>query len=425
MVKNHTLKSIHRNSKTVYLDYASTTPVDERVLKAALPFLKQNFHNPASLYKEGVVVKKRLDEARKTCADFLKAHPNEIFFTASGTEANNLIILGVFRKALSEDVKKPHIITTAIEHPSVLEVCAYIERSGGEVTYVPVMENGIVDPREIKKALKPNTVLISVMYANNEIGTIQPIRDIAKLVRHYKKQRVTMEVAKLSSSTCSRNGHGLGGNLPTPHSYPLFHADASQAVQYCEMNVLLLGVDFLTMDSSKIYAPKGTGLAYVKRGIKIESLIFGGGQENGLRAGTENVFGIVALAEAMKIVEKMREKEGKRQAVLRDYLFSKILKEFPGVTVNGDLENRLPNNANVCFPNLDAEYAIFQLDAHGIACSSVTSCKNLSEDSSSYVVEAIGKPQCAKSSLRFTLGRGTTKDEINYLLKIIKEILKV
>ncbi len=422
MVKNHTLKSIHRNSKTVYLDYASTTPVDERVLKVALPFLKQNFHNPSSLYKEGVVVKKRVDEARKTCADFLKAHHNEIFFTASGTEANNLIILGVFRKALSEGVKKPHIITTVIEHPSVLEVCAYVERSGGEVTYVPVMDNGIVDPREIKKALKPSTVLISVMYANNEIGTIQPIRDIAKLVRHYKKVSGRGTGEQVPSETVPATTTGRGGKLARQSHYPYFHTDASQAVQYCEMNALLLGVDFLTMDSSKIYAPKGTGLAYVKRGIKIESLVFGGGQENGLRAGTENVFGIIALAEALKIVEKMREKEGKRQAVLRDYLFSKILKDFPLATVNGDLKNRLPNNVNVCFPNLDAEYTVFQLDAHGIACSSVTSCKNLSEDSSSYVVEAIGKPECAKSSLRFTLGRGTTKDEINYLLKTLKNL---
>lgn len=368
------------------------------------------------------MVKKRVDEARKTCADFLKAHHNEIFFTASGTEANNLIILGVFRKALSEGVKKPHIITTVIEHPSVLEVCAYVERSGGEVTYVPVMDNGIVDPREIKKALKPSTVLISVMYANNEIGTIQPIRDIAKLVRHYKKVSGRGTGEQVPSETVPATTTGRGGKLARQSHYPYFHTDASQAVQYCEMNALLLGVDFLTMDSSKIYAPKGTGLAYVKRGIKIESLVFGGGQENGLRAGTENVFGIIALAEALKIVEKMREKEGKRQAVLRDYLFSKILKDFPLATVNGDLKNRLPNNVNVCFPNLDAEYTVFQLDAHGIACSSVTSCKNLSEDSSSYVVEAIGKPECAKSSLRFTLGRGTTKDEINYLLKTLKNL---
>ncbi len=253
------------------------------------------------------------------------------------------------------------------------------------------------------------------MYANNEIGTIQPIRDIAKLVRHARKVK-------------DSNNFSLTRSRPAPEEkcyYPLLHTDASQAVQYCEMNTLLLGVDFLTMDSSKIYAPKGTGLAYVKRGVEIESLVFGGGQENGLRAGTENVFGIIAFAEALKIVEKTREKEGKRLAVLRGYLFSKILKEFPEATINGDRESRLPNNVNVCFPNLDAEYAVFQLDAHGIACSSVTSCKNLSEDSSSYVIEAMGKPECAKSSLRFTLGRGTTKDEINYLLKILKKILKV
>ncbi len=369
-------------------------------------------------------MKKKVDEARKTCADILKAHSNEIFFTASGTEANNLIILGVFRKALSEGVKKPHVITTAIEHPSVLEVCSYIERSGGEVTYVPVMENGIVDPREIKKAIKSNTVLISVMYANNEIGTIQPIREIAKVVRHHRKVVGKGAGEQVPSETVPATTTGRGGKLASRPPYPYFHCDASQAAQYCEMNVLLLGIDFLTMDSSKIYAPKGTGLAYVKRGVEIESLVFGGGQENGLRAGTENVFGIVAFAEALKLVEKMKEKEGKRQAVLRDYLFSKILKEFPEVTINGDQQNRLPNNVNVCFPNLDAEYAVFQLDAHGIACSSVTSCKNLSEDSSSYVIEALGKPECAKSSLRFTLGRDTTKEDMNFLLRCLTKIIK-
>jgi cysteine desulfurase len=240
------------------------------------------------------------------------------------------------------------------------------------------------------------------MAANNEIGTIQPIREIAKLVRHARK------------NTAEKEGNKYG---------ILFHTDASQAAQYCDLNVLSLGVDFLTLDSSKLYAPKGTGMAYIKRGIAIEPLIFGGAQEKGLRAGTENVFGIVALAEALKIAEKQKIKEGKRQAILRDYAIAEILKKFPTASLNGDPQNRLPNNINICFPNFDAEYAIFRLDVRGVACSSVTSCKNLSEDSSSYVIEALGRPDCAKSSLRFTLGRQTTKSDIKQLVDYLYKMI--
>lgn len=382
----------------IYLDFASTTPCDPKVLKAMLPYLGGSFANPASLYAEGVEMKKVVAKARKTVADTLFAHPEEIIFTGSGTESNNLAILGVHAKLLEKGVKKPHYITSAIEHASVLEVFKHLEHNGASVTYILPGEDGIIDPRDLKKALTPSTALVSLMYVNNEIGTIQPIKEFAKVIRHHKKFN--------------------------PDSHILFHTDASQAANYLNLNVEQLGVDLMTLDASKIYGPKGVGMLYKKRRVTLTPVTFGGGQENGLRSGTENVAGIVGFATALELVQGDKEKESKRLTALRDKTIKNILTTFKGSTLNGHSTERLPNNINICFPKLDAEFAVLQLDARGIMCSSVTSCKNISFDSSSYVIEALQKEDCSRSSLRISLGRTTTSEHLSSLIKSLKEIIK-
>ncbi|MDD5050436.1 MAG: cysteine desulfurase family protein [Candidatus Pacebacteria bacterium] len=382
--------------KRIYLDYASTTPLDKEVLRAMEPFLSENFENPSSLYVEGVSAKKAVMGARKIIGNELGVRAEEIIFTSSGTEANNTALLGVFRSA-KKKIAKPHVITTVIEHPSVLEVCKQIEREGGEVTYVSVRENGIVEAKEIKKALKKNTVLVTIMYANNEIGTIQPISEIARVIRQFSKDS-GVKIA--------------------------FHTDASQAANYLPLKVDSLGISMMTLDGSKIYGPKGVGVLYKKKEISIEPILFGGGQEGGIRSGTENVPGIVGMGKAVEICGKIRLSEFSRLTGLRDYLISGILKKFPKASLNGDLEKRLSNNVNICFQNLDAEFAVIKLDEAGIACASASACNNLSENPSSYVIGALPeKERCKSSSLRFTLGRGTTKAELDKVLKILPKAL--
>ena len=400
--------------KRIYLDFASTTPCDPKVLKAMLPFLGGSFANPASLYLEGVEMKKKIKDARKVCADILFAHQDEIIFTGSGTESNNLAILGIHTRLVEEGVKKLHYVTSTIEHASVLEVFKELERRGASVTYVAPNEMGIINPSEIKKALLPHTALVSIMYSNNEIGTIQDIREIAKVVRHFRKTKVRPFPSQSSSS---RSDLGL----------PFLHTDASQSANYLNLNVEQLGVDLMTLDGSKIYGPKGVGMLYKKRRVFISPIIFGGGQEQGLRSGTENVAGIIGFTTALSMVQSDKAKESKRLVVLRDWLIKNILATFPESILNGHKVERLPNNVNICFPNLDAEFAVLQLDARGISCSSVTSCKNLTLDSSSYVIEAIRQKReenCAKSSLRISLGRSTSKQDLTVLLKALKEVMK-
>ncbi len=392
-----------RPKKRIYLDFASTTPCDPKVQKAMLPYLGNLFTNPASLYGEGVEVKKKLAQAREICADILFAHSDEIIFTGSGTESNNLAVLGTHSFFTEQGIKKLHYVTSSIEHASVMEVFKHLERIGASVTYVKPNSLGIIDPREIKKALKSTTVLVSIMYANNEIGTIQPIREIAKVIRQHVKA------------------------LPWPPrqrlDMPYFHTDASQAANYLNLNVEQLGVDLITLDGSKIYGPKGIGMLYKKRRVTLNPIIFGGGQEQGLRSGTENVPGIIGFATAMAIVQKDKEKESKRLSELRDWTIKEILSRCPESTLNGHSIERLPNNINICFPNIDAEFVVLKLDARGILCSSVTSCKNLAADSSSYVIESLEKKDCTKSSLRISLGRTTNKKEIIYFLDTLKEVL--
>lgn len=380
------------------MDHASTTPVDKRVLKAMLPYLTGEFGNPATLYEEGVRAKRAVADARQKVARLANARPEEVIFTGSGTESDNLGILGVVRAA-RRVVSAPHVVMTNIEHPAVLECARFVKEIGGEVTIVPVEENGIVDPRKVLAAVKPSTVLVTVMLANNEIGTIQPVGEIARLLKAKRAE--------------------LGSD------YPYLHTDASQAANYLDISFQKHGVDLMTLDGSKIYGPKGVGALIARSSVELAPLGAGGGQERGVRPGTENVASIVGFAAALELAQAARETESVRLAALRDRLVAAVTKIRPDVLINGDPERRLPNNANICVPGLDAEFAVIRLDRAGIAASAASACSNLSDASRSYVIEALGEKgkACASSSLRFTLGRSTTRKDIDLTAAKIKVII--
>ncbi len=411
--------------KRIYLDCAATTPLDPRVGKAMQPFFgsppsaswRSGFGNPSSIHAEGVAAKKTLDAARTSVARALEAHAGEIVFTSGGTEANNLAIFGLIAAATNHQPpttnnrKPPHVVTTNIEHASVLEPLKALERQNKiEVTYVPVEQNGIVKPEKIVTAIRPNTVLVSVMYANNEIGTIQPIRKIGQL---------------LGENSLNAKRYPLAGGLNAmKNRLPVFHSDACQAPLYLNCLVNALGVDLFSLDAHKIYGPKGVGALYVRRGTPLSPVLIGGGQEQGLRSTTENVAGIVGFAEALRIAGAEREKESIRVTKLRDYLYSTIRANngIDGVIINGDVKERLPNNLNISLPGVDTEFLTLKLDAEGVAVSTKSSC--LKDEKVSYVVAALGggnkRPE---STLRFTLGRGTTKKDIDIAANILKKLL--
>lgn len=385
-----------RKPQRIFMDYASTTPVDALVQEKMDEYQSTFFANPSALYSEALHAKDFLRESRERVANVLRSQKEEIYFTSGGTEGNNLALLGVFEASKKPDFK-PHIVTTNIEHPAILEVCDEIKRRGGEVTLVSVGEDGVVNAKDILNAIKQNTVLVSVMYANNEIGSVQPIKEISKLIRGYREKNNT--------------------------SYPYFHTDACQAGLYLSLDVLHLGVDLVTCDGIKIYGPRGCGVLYVRNGTKINPIVFGGGQEGGLRSGTEDVASAIGMSYALEIADKEREVESKRLLELRDYAIDSILKNFPKAVLNGSRENRLPNNINICFEGVDAEFAVISLDVLGFAVSYSSSCRTLKEDSSSYVVSALGKKDCSESSLRFTLGKGSAKAQIDKLIFALKKVV--
>jgi cysteine desulfurase len=378
-------KSTHKIKK-IYLDYASSALSDSA--------------NPGAIHELGVKEKAKLENAREKVAKILNARNDEIIFTSGATESNNLAILGLLQKINFS----PHIVTTSIEHASVLEVCRHLERTKqAKVTYVAVEKNGIVDPKKIKKALTKNTVLVSVMYANNEIGTVQHLGEIAKEIRHWNKIN---------------------------KSQVFFHTDATQAVNYLPISIPKLGVDMMSFNSAKIYGPKGVGILYAKKTVPIMPILFGGDQERGLRPGTENVAGAIALASALEATEKIKEKEVKRLIVLRDYFFVKLSKMPFGIGVNGNLENRLPNNINITIPNIPSDLLVIELSARGIMASAKSACKS-GDGKASHVIQAINKktdlrPQSnaqEDGSLRFSLGRETSKADIDHTIKALSQIL--
>ena len=360
----------------IYLDHAATTYTRHEVAGEIAPFLEKKFGNPGSFHSIGLEAKKAVNSAREKIAKILGCSPEEIIFTGSGTESCNLAIKGV---AFALRKKGKHIITQKTEHHAVLNACEWLEKEMGfEITYLDVDKFGMINLKQLENAIRKDTILISIMYANNEIGTIQPVKEIARIA---KKHNV------------------------------LFHTDACQAAGFEEINVEKLGVDLMTINGSKIYALKGTGLLFVKKGTKIEPLIHGGAQEFSLRAGTENVLGIVALAKALELAQGERKKEAKRLIALRDYLTKSLLAKIPKSILQGHPSKRLPNNANISFLDVEGEAIILYLDKFGVCVSSGSACTSHSLEPS-HVLVATGIPyEIAHGSIRFSLGKRTTKKE--------------
>lgn len=383
--------------KRIYLDNASATPVSNTALKAVLETAKKFPGNPSGIHREGRLARASLESARASVAGVLSARPDEIVFTSGATEANNLAITGVLRVC---GIARPRIIVSAIEHASVLELARTLKLAGLHVDYLPVDSRGLVNTKELRKLITPETVLVSVMYANNEIGTIEPITDIAKEIRHARK---------------------VNGGV-----YPYFHTDAAQAGNYLDMNVLRLGVDLMTLSSGKIYGPRGIGALFVKRGVNLLSQMYGGEHEGGRRPGTEPVALAVGFATALVEAQKMSVKEGKRVKKLRDSLASKILRKISGTSINGNLEHSLPNILNISFDGVESEALVLYLDAAGIAVSGKSACKS-SEGGPSHVILAIGEANEGESgSIRFSLGRETKNEDIarvaNELVRLVPQL---
>jgi cysteine desulfurase len=383
-------------SKPIYLDHAATTPLDPAVLESMLPYLQHEFANPSSLYAAARQTRSAVEEARHSIAKVLGAKPTEIVFTSGGTEGNNLAVQGALWAHPGS-----HWITTAIEHDSVLSNIGHLERAGHHSTVVPVGLNGIVDPRAVISAVTDDTVLISVMLANNEIGTIQPVADIAKQLAQVRVERAKRGVWR-----------------------PLYlHTDACQAANYLDLHVARLGVDLLTLGGSKLYGPKGAGALYIRTGSKIEPLLYGGGQERGRRSGTENVAGAVGLARALELTASRRASESRRLTPLRDGLIRNLQTAIPGAILNGDPRRRLPNNVNLTIPGAEGESLVLYLDNAGIQASTGSACSTGSLDPS-HVLLAIGRSAAeAQSSLRLTLGRSTTEYDTAKLTGILPGIV--
>lgn len=377
--------------KNVYFDYAASTNLDPLVLKKMIPYLKDYFGNPSSLHKMGREAKFVIENSRRDIAKILNSKPEEIIFTGSGTEADNLAVLGT---AYGYKDKGKHIIISKIEHKAVLEAAKKLERDGFEITYLNVDKNGLIKISELKKSIKPDTILISIITANNEIGVIQPIAEISKIIKKIKNNNL-----------------------------PIFHTDATQATGAMPLKVNKLGIDLMTLNSSKIYGPKGVGCLYIKNGVKLEPIIVGGGQEKQIRAGTESVALIIGFSEALKLSEKLRVKENKRLKNLRDYFIKNIIKLLPDCHLNGHSKKRLPNNINISIKGIEGESLVLMLDKYGIFTSTGSAC-GTSDLEPSHVISAIKTdPELSHSNIRFSLGRKTTKKDIDYILKIMPQIV--
>ncbi len=374
--------------KQIYLDNASTTPLRKEALDAMMPYLTTEFGNPSSLYPLGHRSENAVAEARETLAGLIGAKPSEVYFTSGGSESDNWALKGF---AHANKAKGKHIITSAIEHHAVLHVCAALEKDGFEVTYLPVNKEGLIDPADFEAAIREDTILASIMFANNEIGTIEPIAELAAIAKAHK-------VA--------------------------FHTDAVQAFGHLPINVDEMGIDMLSASAHKLQGPKGTGLLYIRRGIKIDNLIDGGQQERGRRASTENVAGIVGFAKAAELAWSEMDAEQSRQLELRDHCIKRILAEIPHCKLNGSWESRLANNVNFSFEFIEGEGMLLQLAAKGLCTSSGSACTSGSLDPS-HVLLAIGLPhEIAHGSLRVSLGEDTTLEDIDYLVDSLKATLE-
>lgn len=374
--------------KQVYLDYAATTPVKEEVVREMLPYYTEVYGNPSSLYSPGLEAKAGLDEARKRVADLIKADPKEIFFTSCGTEADNWVLEGV---ADSLKDKGKHIIASRIEHHAILHTCEYLEKHGYEVTYLDVDGDGFVSPEALEKAIRNDTILVSIMMVNNEVGTIEPIRELAAVAK----------------------ARGV-----------LFHTDAVQALGNIPIDVKDLGVDFLSMSAHKIYGPKGVGALYMRKGLRITNYMHGGAQESKRRAGTENVAGIVGFGKAAELAGQNLESHMADLRELRDYFWEKIRTNITGVQLNGSAEKRHPGNLNVSFDYIEGEAILLMLDAGGISVSTGSACSSKSLVPS-HVLDALGVPITKMNgTVRFTIGDFTTKEDIDYVADVLTKVVE-
>ncbi|MCD7824377.1 MAG: cysteine desulfurase NifS [Clostridiaceae bacterium] len=374
--------------KLIYLDNAATTSLKPEVLQTMMPYLQENYANPSSVYGFAQEAKKALEDSRETIAEILGAKPKEIYFTSGGSEGDNWALQGAAEQLQD---KGKHIITTKIEHHAVLHTCEYLEKKGYEVTYLDVDENGLVTPEQVEQAIRPDTILISIMFANNEIGTIEPIGQI--------------------------------GEIAQKHNV-LFHTDAVQAFAHIPINVEDLHIDMLSASGHKFHGPKGVGFFYMSEKVRLGALIHGGAQERSRRAGTYNVAGIVGMAAAAKAAAGEMEENIRKQTELRDYTIQRILEEVPHARLNGDRVKRLPNNINICFRFIEGESMLIMLDQKGICGSSGSACTSGSLDPS-HVLLAIGLPhEIAHGSLRLTLSDETTKEDLDYVVDSIKGIVE-
>jgi cysteine desulfurase len=387
----------------IYLDYAATTPVDASVLKTMLPYFSEKYGNAMSVYNFGQEALEAVDVARKQISDFFGCSPSEIIFTSGSTESNNLAIKGFLRSYFSIAEKKAHIITTKFEHSSVLDVCKFSEKEGlAEITYISPEKDGIVSSKDIEAVIKSNTLLISILYVNNEIGTIQSIAEIGKMIKRINIERGQKKLPKI-----------------------FFHTDATQAINYLNCNVENLGVDLLSMSAHKIYGPKGIGALYVRKGTAIKRIQDGGDQEFKLRAGTQNVPGIVGLGAAIEMVSSQKSKAKNKETLkLRDYLIKRVLKEIPNAYLNGSPNKRSPNNANFRFDNVEGEGLILSLDIQGIAASTGSACSSGNLEPSHVLLSLGLRHEQAHGSLRITLGKYTTKKELDIFINNLKQIVQ-
>lgn len=373
--------------KDIYFDNAATTKTDDEVVKAMLPYLTESYGNASSIYQLGRKNRKAVEDAREKVAKVLNCDVGEIYFTAGGSESDNTAIRGI---AYSYRDKGNHIITSKIEHPAVLETCKQLEKEGFEVSYINVDSNGILDLEELTKAIRSTTILITVMFANNEIGTIQPIKEIGEIAKEHQI---------------------------------VFHTDAVQAVGNVKIDVKEMQIDSLSMSGHKFYGPKGIGALYVKKGVKFDTLIHGGHQERNKRAGTENVAGIVGLGTAIELAYRDLEEHNRKIKELRDYYVEQVEQRILYIKVNGDRERRLPGNSNISFRFIEGEGLLLNLDLKGICASSGSACTSGSLDPS-HVLLAIGLPhEIAHGSLRISIGKYNTKEEVDYLIENLVEIV--
>ena len=382
------------SAKTIYLDYAATTPTDPSVLEKMLPYFGREYSNASSMHSSGRRAGQAISDARKTVAGIINSLPEEIIFTGSGTESDNLALLGIARAHKSSG---DHIIISSIEHKAVLESAKQLESEGFRVSIATVNMDGRLNMEAFVKLLTEKTILISIMYANNEIGTIEPIKDIVEEVRKWKME----------------NGN---------KAFPFIHTDACQAAGFLSLDVEDLGVDLMSVNGSKIYGPKGIGILYKKRTIKIQPQIVGGEQESNQRAGTENVALIIGFSEALRIADESREFESKRLEKLRGYFIRELLKRIPTAILNGHAALRLPNNVHISIPNIEGESILLMLDKLGIEASTGSACSAY-DLRPSHVLMAIGQTaEFAHGSIRFSLGRSTTKEDLDYVLEVFPPI---